>query len=177
MIDKKKCFKCGEVKPIECFYKHPKMSDGRLNKCKDCAKKDSKELYHDKMKNPEFAEKERHRSRVKSRNSNRSYTSEQVRRWNNNWKNKYPEQYAAKLACDQMERKKEELHHWSYKEEHLKDVIHMSMNNHRIAHRYIQYDQERMMYRTIEGILLDTKKTHKEYIYKKIKEDPFYNYG
>ena len=32
----KKCFKCYQVKPIKDYYKHPKMADGHLNKCKAC---------------------------------------------------------------------------------------------------------------------------------------------
>ena len=56
------------------------------------------------------------------------------------------------------------LHHWSYNEEHWKDVIELSVENHNIAHRYITYDQERMMYRNLSGILLDTKESHIEYI-------------
>jgi len=36
----KRCFKCGEEKPRDQFYAHPKMSDGLLGKCKDCARKD-----------------------------------------------------------------------------------------------------------------------------------------
>lgn len=49
-MDKSKtCFKCGAKKPLTDFYKHPRMSDGHVNKCKSCNKKDVRENRRDKL--------------------------------------------------------------------------------------------------------------------------------
>lgn len=44
------CFKCGEKKELSLFYKHKKMGDGYLGKCKSCTKVDvrSNEADYDK---------------------------------------------------------------------------------------------------------------------------------
>ncbi len=39
----KDCFKCGKTLPLGAFYKHKGTADGRLNKCKECAKTDAKQ--------------------------------------------------------------------------------------------------------------------------------------
>lgn len=53
------CFKCGVEKPIEDFYRHPQMADGRLSKCKDCTKLD---MRIDRQTKPRVREYDRARA-------------------------------------------------------------------------------------------------------------------
>lgn len=43
MASMKQCKKCGETKPLTGFYAHPSMKDGLDSKCKECAKRMSRE--------------------------------------------------------------------------------------------------------------------------------------
>lgn len=66
----KVCFKCGRKKELDQFYRHPQMSDGRLNKCKECTKSDVQKNYLEHIDH--YREYERARSmlphRVEQRN-------------------------------------------------------------------------------------------------------------
>jgi len=68
------CFKCEVEKDLNEFYKHSGMLDGRLNKCKSCAKNDvanhrslniHKVREYDRNRPNHVARAERHNERMK----------------------------------------------------------------------------------------------------------------
>lgn len=95
-------------------------------------------------------------------------------------KEKYPEKFKARILCQKMNPVTEgnHLHHWSYREEYAKDVIELDPKTHAFLHRYINYDQEKMMYRVSSnlngwyfGELLDTKEKHKRFLGSCIRQN------
>jgi hypothetical protein len=83
---------------------------------------------------------------------------------------KYPEKIYSRNIGNKIKKEKGiENHHWSYLIEHAKDVIQLPLPIHRKVHRYTIYDQERCMYRTLHGYLLDSKKLAINY-YNSLKD-------
>mgnify|MGYP003666873367 FL=1 len=65
MVEEKNCIICGERKELSAYYRHKKMYDGHLNKCKECTKNQSKARGKKLRESPEFIELEKIRQREK----------------------------------------------------------------------------------------------------------------
>lgn len=166
------CFKCKEEKELNDFYKHPRMNDGHLGKCKSCTKKDVKEKLELLISTPEGLEKERKRHRDKYYRLNylekHKPSPEKKKEIMDRFNAKYPEKILAKNKSGHLKPliKGNQLHHWSYNIEFAKDVIELSSSDHAKIHRFIKYDQKNFIYKDLNGNLLDTKEKHLELINK-----------
>jgi len=86
---RKQCFKYHHTKPLGEFYRHPRMADGHLNKCKACTRLDARIT---RAKNDEhYLAYDRERA---SRPERRSANAARVRQYSR----EYPERDAAHRA-------------------------------------------------------------------------------
>lgn len=155
------CFKCNLIKKLDDFYKHPATSDGRLNKCKECSKKDTRDSYKIKSKDENFLILERERSKEKYYRLN---YKEKQKIWDSEktWKNSA--KYKSLRKKFKAVPKTHHLHHWNYNDEFLEDIIIIEKFNHRRAHNFIKLDLENKIYTGLNGEILDTKEKHILYL-------------
>lgn len=173
----KTCFVCNLEKPLDNFYKHPKMPDGHLNKCKECTKLQARENFSKKMEDPLFVQKERIRNKLRDKRERKTNVRRGIRKDKHQvyleQKEKFPEKYLVRNMMKHYPKKStHHLHHWSYNIEHFDSCIELTIADHGKAHKYIIYDQERYMYRRIDTMeLLDSKESHEKYIKNCIKNN------
>lgn len=171
----KNCIICGVLQPKSEYYTHKQMPDGTQNKCKTCCKKQAKEREERLRLDPIWVEKEKERAREKYGRLNykeiHKPSSEKKKLVMDKYTCKYPEKKRASSASQYIKKidKSNEFHHWSYNDIHFKDIIELTTQQHGFIHRYMIYDQEQKMYRTTEGVLLDTKESHLAY-YEEMKK-------
>lgn len=148
-MDTKICFKCNIEKPLSEFYKHPKMADGHLGKCKECTKSDVKNKYEENIQSIDYVEKERARGRDKYARLGYKNTSRSAHRDGSNAK-----RYMRSKGLDIGEN---ELHHWDYNMKY--DVFILSRRAHKLIHKYLVFDPDSNQFFS-DGVLIDTKKKH-----------------
>lgn len=162
----KKC-KCGSTE----FYSE------KSKECKQCIKNRVKEIYLKKREDPDWVESEKVRAREKYHRLNykekHKPTQEAKREAIRKYKEQYPEKYKAKIASQRLPCKQgHELHHWSYNEQHWKDVLEMSIEDHSLLHRYLSYDQNLRLYRRrVDNTLLESKEEHVQELLAILRND------
>lgn len=143
----KKCFKCGKILPLSDFYKHSQMSDGYLNKCKECAKSDVKNNYFNKIKDPEWVENERKRGRIK-------YEKYKYKAKND----KSGRSISRKIKNRGYNLKGKECHHWNYN--NPDEVFILCKRGHSLIHKSITFDEKLNIFINKNGDKLDTLEKH-----------------
>jgi hypothetical protein len=115
----KRCFRCGEVKAIDEFYRHPMMTDGHLGKCKECTKIDVRGNYRIRLSDKHAYDK----ARTKTTERRLSRLAQHIR-----WAERHPEKERAhrkvhnalrdgrlvRLPCEMCGETKTQAHHDDY---------------------------------------------------------------
>lgn len=166
----KVCFKCGRELPLSSFYKHPRMGDGHLNKCKDCTKADVSRDYERNIQNPEWVEKERARGREKYHRL--GYVSRPTQRKRIKEKSFKCMKDVRRTILSHLSEDKE-LHHWDYNQRY--NLIVLDKRLHHRLHSVIDLNLEEGVYYH-NGKKLDTIEKHLAVI-KQVCEERGFKYS
>jgi len=141
----KNCFKCNVVKPLSDFYPHKRMADGYLNKCRECAKKDSDENYKRKMQDPHWQIKERERQREKDsryraaglrKKRERTHDYKKTKEKYGAYLNAIREKRITPLPCVVCGKEKAQGHHEDYSKP--LDVVWLCVRHHQDRHIHLR---------------------------------------
>lgn len=168
-MEYKVCFKCGRVLPLDSFYKHPRMRDGHLNKCKDCTKTGVHNRWVEKSKDPEWVEKERSRGRDKyiRLNYRQKYEGCSLRKL-------LPNAYgdiSRKLRKYKITKKGFEFHHWNY--HLLNSVFQLSRKAHKCIHRHMTFNRDDLYCYEEDGTRLTSEKQAEDYFNSVLQKEGF----
>lgn len=136
--DSKVCFKCDARLPLSEFYKHPKMADGHLNKCKNCTKLESTKHRNENIE--KIREYDRERAKEEKRKKSSFIISKK-------WREKDPRRNSAhnavkraikngvliKEPCKFCQAEKTVAHHENY--DHKLSVIWLCQPCHKSRHK------------------------------------------
>jgi len=104
MLHQKQCFKCEEIKSIDEFYKHKQMGDGYLNKCKECTKKDVKNVRKNRFDYYKNYDKQRnslpHRVKARRDYAQTERGKEVTRKSHEKYYKKCPEKHIARIILN-----------------------------------------------------------------------------
>lgn len=163
----KVCFRCFEEKDLSEFYRHPQNSGGYSNKCKSCAKRDSRKNYEKKSIDEYWVEAERLRGRDKY--NRLDYREKYL---HHNIKYSFRKSSIFKNLNRDLRRlclisPNEEAHHWNYNQP--LHVIIMDKSCHKKIHKCMKLDNDSMCY-IGDGDVLDTADKHIAFISNIIPE-------
>lgn len=149
-METKRCFKCGVTKPLSDFYRHSQMSDGYLNKCKECTKIDFKNRYNILSLNDEWIQKERIRGREKFKRLGYNNRFKEIRTVCPLGAN-----IARMLRVRGYDTREKEAHHWNYNLPY--SVFLLTRKSHKCIHRYIKVNYSDKYCYTLDGKRIDTE--------------------
>lgn len=164
----KACFKCGETKQLSDFYKHPRMGDGHVNKCKECNKQDVREnrkkredYYnaYDRLRNTED-----HRKEYNKRNESKPERQAKIKAYKHEWNKRYDAKKKAATAAVSNALRDGKIEKWpcwvcgtteSVEGHHPNydaplDVIWLCTKHHAEVHREHVHEQDRILLETTE---------------------------
>ena len=153
------CFKCGRELPLSMFYRHSKMSDGHMGKCKDCTKADVSANYERRSKDPDYMEKERERGREKY--ARLGYANKKPSEMQEKKRALYKGLRSTKSHTKLAKGRETELHHWNYNR--LMSFIVLDRRLHHRLHAAIELNVEEGIY-YFNGQPLDTIDKHLEVV-------------